>query len=480
MEVPSPETPPWTGGGAVAGLGLVLCAGYVVRLASGPETDAAALAFGVLAPLCAAVMVTVVGVRIASRGAASVRAAVWALLGGVSFAGIGALIVNYQSLLGAAPPDVGVVLLNTATGGVVAGLVVGLYDERSRRARDRAARREAELERERDRFRTLFENLPNPVLRFRVEDGEPVIEGVNEAFEDTFGYSAAEATGERVRDLLVPPDREGEAAANAAKLEAGQPVRKDVRRMTADGVRDFLLIAIPIRLGASTSGHAVLIDVTERERYVQRLEVFNRLLRHDLRNDASVIVGYAQTIAELGGEAVEPARVIEKRAEEMVERSDRVRHIGSVLEGEGAEERSALRPLVADRVADARAAHPHATVESEVECNPVVRGGPLLGEALSQLLDNAVEHNDVDPTVRVRVEDTDGAFVAVIVADDGPGIPERERDVLERGRESALEHSMGTGLWLARWAVGKIGGDIDIRCGGEGGTEVVVRVPVAE
>jgi len=470
--------PSWAGGAAIAGVGLVLCVGYVFHVLHAHGSSLVAFLYGVLAPFAAAVGLVIAGAWLGVRAKAGLIAAAWALLGGVSFGGVGLLIVDYQSLLGAGLVAPDAILLNTATAGAIAGLIVGLYDERSKRAHGRAVRREDELERERDRYRALFENLPNPVIRFRVEDGEPVIKEVNAAFGDTFGYDAEEATGERVRDLLVPPDRAGEAAENAAAMEAGDPVREHVRRTTADGVRDFLLIAIPIRLGASTTGQAVLIDVTDRERYVQRLEVFNRLLRHDLRNDASVIVGYAQTLAELGGDAVEPATIIEERAERMVKRGDRVRHIGSVLEGEGAEERGELRPLVESCVADARADHSDATVQSTVACNPTVRGGPLLAEALRQVLDNAIRHNDDDPTVEVRVEESEGPFVSIVVADDGPGIPEREQEVLERGRENALEHSMGTGLWLAHWAVGRIGGDIDIRTAADG-TEVVIRVPTA-
>jgi signal transduction histidine kinase len=78
--------------------------------------------------------------------------------------------------------------------------------------------------------------------------------------------------------------------------------------------------------------------------------------------------------------------------------------------------------------------------------NAPIRSRGHLDEALSELVDNAIEHGGRWVLVQVAVPD-DGE-VRVTVADDGPGIPADERGVFDRGRETALEHASGLGLWL--------------------------------
>jgi len=67
------------------------------------------------------------------------------------------------------------------------------------------------------------------------------------------------------------------------------------------------------------------------------------------------------------------------------------------------------------------------------------------------LIENGIEHNTgPNPSVRVAVE-LDGDRVQIRIADNGSGIDDYERSILERGTETPLEHGSGLGLWLAKW-----------------------------
>ncbi|MFC4406864.1 ATP-binding protein [Haloarchaeobius iranensis] len=72
--------------------------------------------------------------------------------------------------------------------------------------------------------------------------------------------------------------------------------------------------------------------------------------------------------------------------------------------------------------------------------------------ALSNAIENAVDHND-QPSVEMSVETTDTA-VEIRVADDGPGIPEQERDITQP------QHGSGLGLWAVNWVVESFGGNL--------------------
>jgi sensor histidine kinase regulating citrate/malate metabolism len=78
-------------------------------------------------------------------------------------------------------------------------------------------------------------------------------------------------------------------------------------------------------------------------------------------------------------------------------------------------------------------------------------------------------------------EETAGADRFVLtVADDGPGIPEHETGAVESGRETALEHGSGLGLWVVAWGAAAVGADVDYAERDPRGTSVTVSVPVVE
>lgn len=79
------------------------------------------------------------------------------------------------------------------------------------------------------------------------------------------------------------------------------------------------------------------------------------------------------------------------------------------------------------------------------------------------MIENAVEHNDKQtPRVDVTLSNSENQ-VAVRIADNGPGIPDEEVAVLERGYETSLKHTNGLGLWLVSWIVRESDGEVTFR-----------------
>jgi signal transduction histidine kinase len=99
--------------------------------------------------------------------------------------------------------------------------------------------------------------------------------------------------------------------------------------------------------------------------------------------------------------------------------------------------------------------------------------------AVRQLVENAVEHTDAPvPHVVVRGEHSK-SDVRIVVADDGPGIPESEQAVIETAEEAPLKHASSFGLWGTNWAVRAMGGSLSFDDSDLGGTAVTVTLPDA-
>ncbi|MES3516449.1 MAG: PAS domain S-box protein [Natronomonas sp.] len=149
---------------------------------------------------------------------------------------------------------------------IVDGIVLNSRDITDRK------RREEALHRKRDRFRTLFESIPAATLRGRFESEVPIVDAVNSAFEETFGYDEVELIGKNVDEFIgLSDDAESTMRNNRELIETGS-TSGYVRRKTADGVREFYLSAALRNPKADVpEGYAVYLDVTEEHQTERRL-----------------------------------------------------------------------------------------------------------------------------------------------------------------------------------------------------------------
>ncbi len=237
-------------------------------------------------------------------------------------------------------------------------------------------------------------------------------------------------------------------------------------------------------LGDAGGGQAVTLrDVTERQRRRERLEVLNRVLRHNLRNDLNVVRGFAREIAAgKTGEMsdAEAARHIVQRADGLLDVAENARTVERLLDAEAAVDRESvdLRGLVTTLAEEARADadRPVELVTDLPEKCRVHSNEAVLEMVLAEVIDNAVSHNDgAAPGVWLSV--ADGEAVRVRVADDGPGVPKDDREAVLTGSESSLEHGSRLGLWTVRWGVRYLGGTLSIEDRSPTGTVVEVTLP---
>ena len=340
------------------------------------------------------------------------------------------------------------------------------------------------LETERDRFSYLFDNLPDAVVEATLDEDEtPVVRTVNDAFVDQFGYEADEVVGNSLNEFVLPEDERDAGRELDRRAAAGERPSREVRRRTADGFREFLFRGIPYETGdGGTRSFGIYTDITARKERERRLEVLNRVLRHNIRNDINVILGYAEMLAE----GVEDdglstrATDLREKAAELTALSDRARSLDRTMRrGSPRDSTVSLAQLVDGVLTDYVAEYPSLTVETDVADVQVV-GDSRLALAVEELLDNVVDHAGSGATVRVESERT-GTDVRLRVADDGPGIPEHERTIVEGSTEiTQLEHGSGLGLWVVRWVCESCGGRLRFAESTLGGSEVVLSLTSAE
>lgn len=337
-----------------------------------------------------------------------------------------------------------------------------------------------------DRYHHLVEHVQDAVAEFELVDEEPIVRDVNEAFVDSFGYDAEDLEDEPLNGWIVPDWLDEEARTLDERTAAGEINYRRVKRETTGGLREFLYRGIPYEDGGTrTDGFAVYTDLTEITRRERRLQVLNRVLRHNLRNNANVILGHtSQLLDRLEEQTAETASVaatIERAASDLETLTREAADIETVL-SRTREEDSAVDcvPLIRAIVEDHRRRSPGAAVETELPDSMEVNADEHLRLAIDSLVENAIEHHHADsPRVRVRVVD-DGAegWARIHVEDDGPMIPADERDVVTGAADiTPTRHATGLGLWLVKWTTETFGGELSFATSELGGNDVCIRIP---
>jgi signal transduction histidine kinase len=294
-----------------------------------------------------------------------------------------------------------------------------------------------------------------------VVDHEGVVIEHNPAAVDLLGGDG-EATGETLSALLgdVPVALDGSEST--------------ARFQTPDGTRHLEATVSPITdVHDRSIGHSIVLrDVTERRSVRQRLSVSNRVLRHNLRNDLSVVLTHADAIRETTERATvaDSAATIEAITRRLVDTGQKARTVEQLLD-EDAEPVTVDLADLTRRAASSVDDDTPTDVDTDVPESVPVRALPGLGTAIEELVANAVEHGE--PPVAVTV-DGDGDWAELRVADAGPGVPEHERRVLG-GDETSLEHASGVGLWLVTWLVERSGGELSFFEGDRSGVTVRLR-----
>jgi PAS domain S-box-containing protein len=187
-------------------------------------------------------------------------------------------------------------IFDDGTASAACGIAVDITDQKDR---------EQELAEITQRLESVVEVSPDPIF---VLDVDGRIELWNDAAEDVFGYSQAEAVGTRLESLNIrQADRDGSFEERFDRLLSGESVSGlSITRRTKDGDTVQLeLSAAPLTdaVGTVTGVVAAAQDVTERTNRIQKLERYEAAFKK--AGDGITITDDEGRILEVNAEAVQ-------------------------------------------------------------------------------------------------------------------------------------------------------------------------------
>jgi signal transduction histidine kinase len=308
--------------------------------------------------------------------------------------------------------------------------------------------------------RAVFDDLDDAVV---VVDESGTVIRANPAARSYLDLD--EIVNDTVEPLL---DRMG--VSSVTELPARFQTRGHTYRAKASPITDWR--------GESIGRSIIIQDITSLNRRQQRLQVLNRILRHNVRNDMNLVLGMSSQLQERGDERLTTiGETISQRVGNLIDISEKAVEIDNVFD-ETAAKQIDLETFVEELTSPLADQYPTATVRADVSADTVHTDPGVLSLVVEELLTNALEHTGDAPAVTVDVSRPSDR-VRISVTDDGPGIPRMEIDPILTGEETDLEHASSLGLWLVYWGAQSLNGELDITATADG-TTATVTIPNME
>jgi two-component system sensor histidine kinase AtoS len=348
--------------------------------------------------------------------------------------------------------------------------------------------------------RYVFQSMTGAVITLNPAG---TVIGSSPATEAILGYREEEIVGKQFSEVFAPSGggRQALAAIEAAIARGDTVAADDLQIATKDGrpVRIGVNVSyLGPRAGGGSEGGAdsvgVMIafkDLTEIRRLRDRLQQADQLVAlgtltagvaHELRNPLASLQGLVELLGRDFPDG-DPRRRYVTTMLEAIGRLDRLVEDLLLLSAPGAptSDEIALGPVVRETVM--LAGHGLGGKQVDLRCDEaaeglVVRGNPLrIGQALSNIVANAVQATSDRGAVRVRVDARDGHAV-VSVHNTGSYIEPEQMKQLFVPFYTTKPAGTGLGLAIARQIVSAHGGRIDVDSARGHGTTFTMELPL--
>ncbi len=248
----------------------------------------------------------------------------------------------------------------------------------------------------------------------------------------------------------------------------------------------LLLVARPVADGVVV----IIEDVSERERIAKMRTDFVANISHELKTPVGAIAVLADALLDEEDPAVVArvaARIVDE-SERAVTTIDDLLELSKIESAPLAGDLIDVHEIVESALARGRTVEADKAVElSAFEARePIwIRGDRRqLMSAVGNLVENAVKYSEPEGLVQIRTR-RDDRWIEIMVADQGVGIPARDRDrIFERfyrvdRARSRTTGGTGLGLSIVRHVATNHGGDVQVSSTEGEGSTFVLRLPVS-
>jgi len=291
----------------------------------------------------------------------------------------------------------------------------------------------------------------------------------NRRLKTIFGYTSKELRNLSIIDYTANTYSYSEAEFKDRLTASanGNPQQFTWRIKRADG--ELVWVQVYLSEESTTERsyvRAEIRDITGHYETRHREELFWRVLRHNLRNDASALIGYASIITENAttDTVQEAGKTIHTQAENLGSIVASLKEIEqAVARTEDSLVRQHATSVITEIVETISARYPAAEITIDERTAMWIDIDEAFTYALTEALENAIRHSEESPPdVEVNIGPSPNTGrVEIRVSDTNSPIPEDEISALRAPTEATnVSHGSGVGLFVMKWCIESIGGEI--------------------
>ncbi len=328
---------------------------------------------------------------------------------------------------------------------------------------------------------------------------------VNQAFEQMTGWTARQAAGRPIYEVLPAENEEGQRIPNERRpyskvMNTGQAIVTRLENepyfyVRRDGTRFPVAITVtPMILAGKLAGTInVFRDITHELDIDRAKSEFVSLASHELRTPLTIVRWSIDMLQKYTGSLTTAqkkyVKAIEQTGQEMVDLVDALLNVSRIEMGTlkiepvpaklGETVTGIIREL--KPLFDKKSLALKTSIASTL---PVVRLDPqLFRVAMTNLLTNAIKYTPAKGTITVNIT-ADRTWATVTVTDTGYGIPEEDQSKIftKLFRADNIKkfeaHGTGLGLYVAKAVVEQSGGKIWFSSQVDKGSSFSFRLPL--
>lgn len=330
---------------------------------------------------------------------------------------------------------------------------------------EKAARlSELQVKQSEERLRLLVQNVNDGIIVHTMPgEGLWKILEVNDRAGQIFGYTGNELLEMSFSDIMAPGSWDRIRSLSAGLLEKGHAIYETECRKKGGQHLPIEISARLFKMKGEPTVLSVIRDITERKMLQKeteshtlelmqysnaireandKLNLMNRIIRHDINNQLTVLTGYLEMMKE---NYQDPR--IQENLEIMVRAVRNIEH--QIMFTKEYQDIGSQAPRWFDLksvILKASESIPLAPITLTVQCDRIeIYADPLFGRVFYTLFENTLRHGGMVTRIGISCQERESSLV-IVYEDDGVGVPDAHKEDIFQRRY--YKHT-GYGLFLS-------------------------------